>query len=159
MSTTSRVMACTPEDVFAVLDDGWSYPLWVVGAARIRDVDAGWPAVDTRIHHSVGTWPVLVDDTTSVVRREAPRLLRLRARAWPGGEAEVVIEVEAQGPERTLVTMSEEAVRGPARLVPKPIESALLDARNKESLRRLAYLAENREHAPRAKRAAAAVAS
>jgi hypothetical protein len=158
MSTTSRLMACTPDDVFAVLDDGWSYPLWVVGAARIRDVDPGWPAVGTRIHHSVGTWPLLVDDTTSVLVREPPRLLRLRARAWPGGEADVVIEVQPQDG-GALVTMHEEAVKGPAALVPKPIESPLLHARNVESLRRLSYLAENREHARHANRSASAAAS
>jgi hypothetical protein len=35
---------CSPEQVFAVLHDGWTYPVWVVGASRMRDVDPGWPA-------------------------------------------------------------------------------------------------------------------
>ena len=50
-----------------MLSDGWLYALWVVGAARMRDVDEGWPAVGTRLHHSVGTWPLLIDDTTEVL--------------------------------------------------------------------------------------------
>jgi hypothetical protein len=28
----------------AVLHDGWTYPVWVVGASRMRGVDPGWPA-------------------------------------------------------------------------------------------------------------------
>ena len=41
MSRNTRMMSCTPQDVFDVLSDGWSYATWVVGAARIRDVDEG----------------------------------------------------------------------------------------------------------------------
>lgn len=44
--------------------------------------------------------------------------------------------------------MTEEAVRGPGRLVPAPVMDVLLHARNVETLRRLAYLAEGR-HAGR----------
>ena len=28
-----------PSAVWAVLADGWLYPVWVVGAARMREVD------------------------------------------------------------------------------------------------------------------------
>ena len=45
MSTNVRSMNCSPEDVFAVLADGWLFPTWVVGASRMRDVDAAWPEV------------------------------------------------------------------------------------------------------------------
>ena len=38
-----------------MLSDGWSYATWVVGAARIRDVDDGWPTVGTKIHHPSGS--------------------------------------------------------------------------------------------------------
>ena len=41
MGSVSRVIAADAEWVFAVLADGWHYPTWVVGAARMRDVDAG----------------------------------------------------------------------------------------------------------------------
>ena len=56
-ATTDKVMRCTPEDVWNVLADGWLYGLWVVGASRIRGVDRSWPSPDSRIHHSVGSWP------------------------------------------------------------------------------------------------------
>ncbi|WP_181779730.1 SRPBCC family protein [Pseudonocardia pini] len=52
-----RRIPASPERVFAVLSDGWSYPLWVVGVTHMRAVDQGYPAVGTRLHHSVGTWP------------------------------------------------------------------------------------------------------
>jgi len=41
---TQRWFNCSAEQVWDVLGDGWLYPLWVVGASRIRDVDDGWPA-------------------------------------------------------------------------------------------------------------------
>lgn len=142
-STTHRVMQCTPGDVWNVLADGWLYGLWVVGASRIRDVDQSWPAPDSRIHHSVGSWPLLIDDTTSVLTADPTRSLRLRARAWPGGETEVLIEIEPTG-SGCRVTITEDAVSGPGRLVPGPVRDALLHPRNSESLRRLGYLAEGR---------------
>ena len=142
MSTTTRTMRCTPEDVFAVLSDGWTYSTWVVGAARIRDVSPDWPAVGATIHHSVGAWPLLIDDTTTVQRYEPPRLLELTVRAWPSGEGVVRITCEPR-PAGLLVTMVEEPVRGPARLLPEPVRDALLDRRNSETLSRLSLRAEH----------------
>jgi uncharacterized protein YndB with AHSA1/START domain len=143
MSRTTRHMDCSPEDVFDVLTDGWSYATWVVGAARIRDVDRDWPAVGSRIHHSVGAWPLLISDSTVVEELEAPQMVQLRARAWPTGEARVVIrcQPDATG---TTVTIEEEAVSGPAKLVPQQALDPALHARNTEALRRLGYLAESR---------------
>jgi uncharacterized protein YndB with AHSA1/START domain len=143
MSITKRVMATTPDRVWAVLSDGWLYPLWVVGASRIREVEDGWPAVGTRIHHSVGAWPLLIDDYTEVLLCEADRVLELRARAWPTGEASVRIRLTPLGDE-TEVTIEEDASSGPATLVPKPVRTPPLHWRNVETLRRLAYLAERR---------------
>ena len=95
MTTVDRVVNAEPADVWAVLADGWLYALWVVGAARMREVDDTWPAVGARLHHSVGTWPMLVDDTTSVLEVEPGRRLKLRARAWPAGEGEVELRLDA----------------------------------------------------------------
>ncbi|HEY0772973.1 MAG TPA: SRPBCC family protein [Nocardioidaceae bacterium] len=143
MSRTTRVMDCTPEDVFAVLEDGWSYGMWVVGAARIRDVDAGWPEVGSRIHHSVGAWPVLLSDNTEVEQVDRPRVLQLRVKAWPTGEGRVVLTMQPADGGGTEVVMEESAVSGPATLIPKPAEDFLLHHRNVEALRRLCYLAEH----------------
>lgn len=143
MSNTTRHMDCRPQDVFDVLADGWSYATWVVGAARIRDVDRDWPAVGTRIHHSVGVWPLLISDTTVVEHVDAPRELQLRVKAWPTGEGRVLIRCEEEEG-GTVVSMEERAVSGPGRLMPTPVQDAALHARNTEALRRLAYLAESR---------------
>ena len=43
MSTTTRSVSATPEQVWEVLSDGWLYPLFVVGASRMRDVDEAGP--------------------------------------------------------------------------------------------------------------------
>ena len=66
MIEVDRDIDATPDVVFDVLADGWVYAAWVVGASRVRSVDAGWPREGTRIHHSVGAWPLLVHDTTHV---------------------------------------------------------------------------------------------
>jgi hypothetical protein len=65
----------------------------------------------------------------------------LRARGWPLGEASVRIEVaEVDG--GCEITIREQPVRGPATLLPGPLVDPLLHARNRECLKRLAYLAE-----------------
>ncbi len=143
MSTTTRTVSATPEQVWEVLADGWLYPLFVVGASRMRDVDESWPAVGARLHHSVGTWPLLIDDTTEVLEVEEGRRLLLKARGWPAGEAHVDISLRPDG-DATLVTMEEDATAGPGVLVPKPLRDAQLHWRNVEALRRLAFLVEGR---------------
>lgn len=143
MSTTSRQVDATPDRVWSVLADGWLYPLFVVGASRMRDVDEGWPAVGTRLHHSVGSWPLLIDDTTEVLEVEERSRLVLQARGWPAGEARVEFVLEPTG-DATLVTIHEDATAGPGLLVPKPLRDVQLRLRNEESLQRLAYVVEGR---------------
>ena len=143
MSTTTRIIEQDVDTVWSVLADGWLYPLFVVGASRMRDVDNGWPSVGTRLHHSVGTWPLLIDDTTEVLECEPRSLLRLKARAWPSGAAEVVFRLHPRGA-TTEVEIQEDAVSGPAALIPPPVRHPILDWRNRETLRRLALLAERR---------------
>lgn len=143
MSTNTQIIKATPEQVWGVLADGWTYPLWVVGASRVRDVEADWPADGARIHHSFGVWPALIDDNTEVLHVDPGRVIRLRARGWPMGEAEVVIELSTSGV-HTEVSIREQAVSGPGVLVPVPLRNVLLRWRNTETLRRLAYIAENR---------------
>ncbi|CUR62379.1 conserved hypothetical protein [metagenome] len=143
MSTRSRLIKATPEQVWSVLADGWLYPLFVVGASRMRDVDEGWPAVGTRLHHSVGSWPLLIDDTTEVLEADPSSRLLLLARGWPAGEAHVEFVLEQQGSE-TLVTIHEDATAGPGLLMPKPLRDVQLNLRNDETLQRLAYVVEGR---------------
>ena len=140
-----RRVAADPADVWAVLANGWLYPAWVVGASRMRDVDESWPSPGSRLHHSVGMWPCLLDDRTESIACEPQVSLRLKAHGWPAGAAEVHIEVRP-APEGSEVSIREDAVAGPATLVPAPLRQLTIVPRNREALRRLAFLAEG--HAP-----------
>lgn len=155
MIVIERRFETTPEDVFAVLDDGWAYAGWVVGASTIRAVDANWPQPGSRIHHSVGAWPLLVNDITRSKDYRPGERLVLQAQAWPAGEATVVVEVrplaggggqDGSGSSSggCIVRMSEDASRGAARLIPRPLRALLVRPRNRESLHRLELLARGR---------------
>ena len=144
MATNRRVMAASPAQVWEVLADGWLYPLWVVGASRMREVDDSWPQPGAKLHHSVGTWPLLLDDETESLECRVESLLKLHAHAWPSGRAEVVIRLLPNGGE-TEVVIEEQATAGPGALVPDAMQDPLLHWRNTESLRRLAFLAEGRD--------------
>ena len=143
MATNTRTMQATPDAVWSVLADGWLYPLWVVGASRMREVDDTWPAVGSTLHHSLGTWPVLVNDVTEVTEVTPGATLSLRAHARPTGTAAVTLRLEPVGAE-TRVVIEEDMIAGPASLVPAPLRHLSLRWRNVETLRRLAYLAERR---------------
>lgn len=142
--TISREVAAPVSAVWDVLADGWSYATWVVGAARVRDVEPGWPARGSRVHHSFGLWPLLIQDFTSVESVTEPTELVLTARGWPVGEARVHLSVRANGPVGSVVTITEDAASGPGRFVPPPLRHLLIGPRNRETLHRLALLAEGR---------------
>jgi len=143
MMEVRRQTTATPKEVFDVLGDGWLYPSWVVGASRMREVDDAWPAEGSRVHHSFGAWPALIDDVSEVLVNEAPHRLVLRAKGWPLGEATVEVRIDewAGG---SLVTLMEDATRGPGTLVPKALRQPVIAFRNRETVRRLILLAEGR---------------
>lgn len=143
MAENTRLVHATPEQVWEVLSDGWLYPVWVVGASRMREVDDSWPAVGSKLHHSVGLWPLLIDDNTEVTASVPGHSVTLRPRAWPVGEAEVHIRLLPVGAE-TEVRIAEDAVSGPGVLTPPPVRGVTLKWRNTETLRRLAFIAEGR---------------
>lgn len=140
----SRSVAAPAEAVWAVIEDGWQYATWVVGASRVRAVDHGWPQPGTRLHHSFGPWPAMISDSTVSEECEPPRHLVLTARGWPMGEARVEIEVVPDGPETCTVSIAEDASSGPGRLVPMPLRQMMILPRNREALKRLALIAEGR---------------
>jgi carbon monoxide dehydrogenase subunit G len=141
-SVTHRV-AASPAEVWSVLSDGWLYATWVVGASRIRSVEPGWPAPGTKVHHSFGIWPLVIDDDTTVVSADPQRELVLRAKGWPAGEATVRLLLTPDGT-GTVLTVQEDATAGPGRLLPRPLRQLGVLPRNRESLRRLGFLAEGR---------------
>lgn len=132
---------CTPDDVFRVLANAWLYPSWVVGASRMRKVDANWPEPGAKLYHSVGAWPFLLDDSTSCIEWQPPHRMVFTVRGWPIGEAHAEVRVT----ERSYgcsVEMFEHPKRGPARFIPNWITDLSLRIRNRESLNRLAFLAD-----------------
>ncbi|HET7822041.1 MAG TPA: SDR family NAD(P)-dependent oxidoreductase, partial [Ornithinibacter sp.] len=140
----SRQVAAPAEAVWAVLADGWQYATWVVGASRVRAVDVGWPATGTRLHHSFGPWPAVISDATVSEQCDEAHHLVLRAKGWPVGEARVEIELVPDGPGSCTVSIAEDAVKGPGTIVPMPVRQVMILPRNREALRRLAYIAEGR---------------
>ncbi|MGK8510195.1 SRPBCC family protein [Nocardia asiatica] len=131
----------TPDQVFAVLSDGWLFCAWVVGATHIRDVDGEWPGVGSRLHYSAGVWPFTVNDTTQVVAVDPPHMLELEAELSPLGAAWIRLELVETTPGETQIRMYEHAERGFGTLVPNVLQEFLLVPRNKESLSRLADIA------------------
>jgi hypothetical protein len=135
-------MSASAQAVWKVLADGWTYPSWVVGASRMRAVAADWPAVGAELHHSIGVWPLLIDDVTRVVAAEPERELRLRGKGWPAGEVEIHLVLRDGEDGGCEVVMREDVVSGPTKLIAKPVRVPLMKRRNREALLRLSYLAE-----------------
>ncbi|WP_240341726.1 SRPBCC family protein [Arthrobacter sp. Alg241-R88] len=140
MSTVSQLFNTPAADVWRVIADGWLYSGWVVGASRIRAVDDTWPQAGARLHHSVGAWPLLINDSTRVTAVEAGKSLELVARGWPMGEAKVAITLQDQGGQ-CLVTIAEDAIRGPGKKVPRVMRDPMITVRNRETLKRLELMA------------------
>lgn len=135
----------SPSRVWTVLSDGWRYPGWVVGASRMRAVDPEWPAPGTRIHHSVGLWPLLVDDHTEVLAVDPERSLTLMARAKGFGRARIELHVQPSGV-GSVLAMGEHLAAPPMSWFPQSVVELAAVPRNRECLRRLALLAEGPTH-------------
>jgi uncharacterized protein YndB with AHSA1/START domain len=143
MATVGCLIAATPEQVFAVLADGWSYSNWVVGTSHIRAVDRDWPKPGSRVHHASGIWPAVIRDETAVESVQPDHRLILKVKGWPMGEARVQIDLDRDG-DATHVTLIETPVKGPGKWLHNPATEALLHRRNVEGLARLAALVERR---------------
>lgn len=150
MVSVVRKFDCPSEAVFEVVADGWLYPAWVVGACRMRDVDDDWPAVGAGLHHSIGVWPIVVDDETTVTAWDPPRRAEFHARVRPIAEALIVIEAKPRG--NGCVVRASYDILGGLSLIPRPVLDLLTRPRNAEMLRRLSHISVGRA---RAKRAAA----
>ena len=144
MKDVSRHIDATAEQIWAVLADGWLYTGWVVGTSHIRAVDDAWPAVGAKLYHAVGSWPLQIKDSTSVLEAEPNRRLVLQARGWPAGEARVEITLLAEGA-GTKVHMAETPTDGPGKWLDNPLQRRLMLARNREALSRLDAIAIGRK--------------
>lgn len=153
--TVTRDIAAPRQRVWELLADGWTYAQWVVGNSRMRAVDDDWPAPRSRILHSVGVWPMVIDDETVVLSCVPQRELVLLARLGPLGSARITLRLgdlaedgsgdSAEGGPGCRIEMAEVVVGGPARFVPSRMQLLGIWPRNRECMWRLAGLAERRQ--------------
>jgi len=121
--------------------DGWTYSQWVVGNSRMRAVDPDWPAVGSSIRHSIGVWPLVIDDETAVEESVPLEKLVLHAKGRPFGGARVILRL-SDIPDGCRVEMEEYPVSGPAAILPNRMSDMAAWPRNRETLWRLAAVAE-----------------
>jgi uncharacterized protein YndB with AHSA1/START domain len=142
--TVERPIAATRQQVWNVIADGWTYSQWVVGNTRMRAVDPSWPAPGATIHHTIGIWPVVLNDETKVESSIPTEEIVLLAKGRPFGKARITLRLkDTDG--GCCVEMAELPVGGPLNLVPRRLALAAAYPRNRECLARLAALAERRE--------------
>ncbi|MDQ2621850.1 MAG: SRPBCC family protein [Actinomycetota bacterium] len=144
IARTELIVKAPPERVFQVLADPESYAYWVVGSKEIRDADSNWPETGSKFHHTVGFGPISVKDHSFVEEVDPPGYLQLRVKARPMGTGRVKLIMVPVGQNQTHVTMIEDAADSLTAFVFNPLTHLLVRGRNKESLARLAALAEGR---------------
>jgi uncharacterized protein YndB with AHSA1/START domain len=140
--TVTRDIAATRERVWDVLADGWTYSGWVVGNSRIRAVDSDWPATGTRILHSIGTWPAVINDETVVHSCVPGEELVLLAKVRPAATARITLRLSDLPGGRCRVEMSELATSWPLSWVPDAVQLMGVAPRNRECTWRLGMIAE-----------------
>jgi len=142
--TVQRDTAASREDVWAAIADGWTYSQWVVGNSRMRAVDPNWPQVGSTIRHSVGVWPLLLDDVTVVEECHPLQRLVLLAKGRPFGKARITLRLFDIDGGGCRIEMAEVPVGAPLGWVPKRLALAAAFPRNRECTWRLAAIAERR---------------
>ena len=142
--TVKRDTTASRSRVWEVMADGWTYSQWVVGNSRMRAVDPDWPSVGSTLHHSVGVWPVLLDDSTVVDACVPQEKLVLIANGRPFGKARITLRLFDNPDGGCRIEMAEVPITPPLSWLPD--RAALLAAfpRNRECTWRLAALAERR---------------
>ena len=142
--TVKRDSSATREQVWAVIADGWTYSQWVVGNSRMRAVDADWPKVGSTIRHSIGIWPLVLDDLTVVQDCQPFERLVLLAKGRPLGKARITLRLSDIDGGGCRIDMAEVPVGAPMGWVPNRVALAAAVPRNRECTWRLAALAERR---------------
>jgi Polyketide cyclase / dehydrase and lipid transport len=141
---TTRDAAASCQRVWDVMADGWTYAQWVVGNSRTRAVDGNWPEPGAAIRHSIGVWPLVINDETIVESCDPPHELVLLARLGPLGAARITMRLHGT-PDGCRIEMIEVPVEGAVGLIPNQLALLAIHPRNRECLLRLAALAEQFE--------------
>ena len=141
--TVKRDTTASRAQVWDVIADGWTYSQWVVGNSRMRAVDSEWPAPGSKIHHTIGIWPVVINDETVVESCTPEEELILRAKTRPFGGARITLRLYDTD-SGCRIEMAEVPVGGPLNWFPSRVALAAAFPRNRECTWRLASLAERR---------------
>jgi hypothetical protein len=139
--TLRRTSTASPPEVWRVLADAWSYASWVVGAARVDAVADSWPQPGGYLRYRAGAWPGTLPARAEVVSAVDGAELALHGDLGPAGAVDLVLALRAL-PTGCEIAISEDVVAGPGRWLPAPARAAVIRSRNRETLRRLALLAE-----------------
>jgi uncharacterized protein YndB with AHSA1/START domain len=142
--TVKRDSAASRERVWSVIADGWTYSQWVVGNSRMRAVDPNWPRTGSTIEHSIGVWPLVVNDITVVEDCQPQQRLVLLAKTRPFGKARITLQLFDIDGGGCRIEMAEVPVGAPMGWVPHRVALAAAFPRNRECTWRLAALAERR---------------
>ena len=141
MAHTCRHFDAAPEDVFAVLAEPRTYPDWLIGAAKIRDVDANFPSPGSKFHHVVGVRPFAIPDHSEVLDVEPNRSLTLLVKARPLFAGVVHFRITGDRDGDGCVLTCEEAPTFPVlKDLMRPVLEPLIHARNQRSLKSMANL-------------------
>jgi hypothetical protein len=139
-----RDTSASREQVWGVIADGWTYSQWVVGNSRMRAVDPEWPQPGSTIQHSIGIWPLVLDDITEVQDCQPLQQIVLLAKGRPFGKARITLRLFGIDGGGCRIEMSEVPVGAPMGWVPNRLALAAAIPRNRECTWRLAALAERR---------------
>ena len=142
--TVKRETSATRQQVWDVIADGWTYSQWVVGNSRMRAVDPLWPQVGSTIEHSIGVWPLVINDITEVQNCLPREELVLLAKTRPFGKARITLRLADTDDGGCRIEMAEVPVGIPMGWVPDRLALAAAIPRNRECTWRLAALAERR---------------
>ena len=142
--TVKRDTTATRAQVWNVMADGWTYSQWVVGNSRMRAVDPQWPKVGGSIKHSIGVWPLLLNDVTVVEDCQPLEQLVLLAKGRPFGKARITLRLFDIDGGACRIEMAEVPVGAPMGWVPNRVALAASFVRNRECTSRLAMIAERR---------------
>ncbi|CAN5553759.1 SRPBCC family protein [soil metagenome] len=142
--TVKRDTTASREQVWAVMADGWTYSQWVVGNSRMRAVDPNWPDVGSTIRHSIGVWPLLLDDLTLVEDCRPVEQLVLLAKGRPIGKARITLRLFDIDGDGCRIEMAEVPVGAPLGWLPSRLALTAAFPRNRECTWRLAAMAERR---------------
>jgi len=140
----TREVEASRQAVWDVLANGWTYSQWVVGNSRTRAVDSQWPEPGSAIRHSIGVWPLVINDQTVVESCTPGKELVLHAGLGLFGAARITMRL-SEIPSGCRVEMIEVPVEGIIGLIPDRLALVGIYPRNRECLLRLAAMSERFE--------------